>query len=191
MTNRLAAAFEAIDAANLEDPNEHPDGPLAHVQGVKATHWTTVLAPDASDALRIATRAHHLKRWELLRADYPEGRSGYLKWRLDNKKHQADAAATIVRDVGYDDDVADRTTTLLLRRDLGTDPDTQVLEDAACLVFLETQYEPLLDRLDREKAVNAVAKTLKKMSAKAIDLAGSIEMSDDAVSVLKAAAATL
>ncbi len=191
MTDQLAAAFDAIDAANGEDPNQHADGPLAQVQGIRATYWTTILAPDAGDALRIATRAHHLRRWELQRADYPEGRAGYLKWRLENKKHQAEAAAQIVRAAGYHDLTAERTTTLLLRRDLGTDAETQVLEDAACLVFLETQYEPLLERLSHEKAVGAVAKTLKKMSPEAIELSGSIEMSDDAVNVLKEAAATL
>lgn len=191
VTNRLQAAFIAIDSANGEDPTVHSDGPLAQVQGIRATHWTNLLAPNAADALQIATRAHHLRRWELKRESYPEGRAGYLKWRRENKEHQAQAAAEIVRNVGYDDDVAERTTTLLLRQELKSDPDTQVLEDAACLVFLETQYEGLIDRLDREKAIGAVAKTLKKMSPEAIELSGSIELSGNALAILGEAAATL
>lgn len=191
MTNRLELAFKAIDNANGEDPTLHADGPLAQVQGIRATHWTHLLAPNAPDALRIATRAHHLRRWELKRASYPEGRAGYLKWRRENKQHQANEAAEIVRAVGYHDEVAERTTTLLLRKELNSDPDTQVLEDAACLVFLETQYEGLIARLDREKAVGAVAKTLKKMSPAAIELSGSIELSGNALAILGEAAATL
>ena len=51
------------------------------------------------------------------------------------------------------------------KRDLARDPDVQVLEDALCLVFIETQFAELAAKLDRPKMVDVVRKTLKKMSA--------------------------
>ena len=64
----------AIDAVNANDPRTHDTEPLALAQGRKAEAWVVRLDPDASVALRLAARAHHLRRWELPRSDYPEGR---------------------------------------------------------------------------------------------------------------------
>ena len=92
----LVGAFAAIDAVNATDPRRVDGEPLALVQGELASVWLTKLEPDATEELQLVVRAHHLRRWELQRADYPEGRSGYLQWRRDNKAHQADALASIL-----------------------------------------------------------------------------------------------
>ena len=49
-----------------------------------------------SDALRIAARAHHLRRWEVPRSSYPEGRAGYLRWRRDQKARHAREVADVL-----------------------------------------------------------------------------------------------
>ncbi len=184
---KVLEAFAAIDAANAEDPNLFDGQPRALLQGTLATAWTARLVSSPSDEVLLATRAHHLKRWELARAEYPEGRAGYLKWRLDNKKHQANAAASILSELGFDEPTIARVSELLLRKGLGTDPETQLLEDAACLVFLETQFEPLIDRLDADKAINAVAKTLAKMSPEALALSAEVDLSVEAQAILQQA----
>ena len=61
-----------------------------------------------------------------------------------------------------------RVQDLVRKRGLGKDPDVQTLEDALCLVFLETQFHDLAARLDPEKLTGVVDKTLKKMSPDAI-----------------------
>lgn len=176
LTGTLDAVFASIDEANGHDPNALPDGPRAQIQGQLATVWLERLSPDASPPLQVASRAHHLRRWELARADYPEGRAGYLQWRRDNKAHQGDSAATILEGAGWPTTDIERVRQLLSRTRLRTDPETQLLEDVACLVFLETEFAPMVERTEHDHMVTIVAKTLNKMSASAIEAAGTLPL---------------
>ena len=83
--SKFEAAVALIDAANGADPNvmryggtDHPKE-LLHAQLL--TRWLETLRPDAPEALRLAARGQHIRRWEHPRAEYPEGRTGYLRWR--------------------------------------------------------------------------------------------------------------
>jgi len=180
----LAAIFGSIDRANERDPNQLPDGPLALVQGRLGTKWLERLAPNPSAELQVAVRAHHLRRWELRRADFPEGRAGYLAWRRANKAHQAEAAQAILEEAQWSQAEIDRVGELLLRTRLRSDSETQALEDAACLVFLETQFDDLVERTEHDHMVNIVVKTLRKMSDGAIALAGELSFGASAHAVL-------
>lgn len=172
---RLERALAAIDAANRDDPHtievrgaQRPKE-LAHAELV--SEWIARLAPDASEALQLAGRAHHLRRWAIPRSDHPEGRSGYHRWRRALQDLHADEAAKILAEVGYEPALVERVRELIHKRALGRDPEVQVLEDALCLVFVETQYRELAERLDEEKLLDVTAKTLRKMSPRAIELA--------------------
>ena len=191
LTDSLAAIFVAIDDANRRDPNALDAGPRALVEGQRATEWLERLVPDASPALQVAARAHHLRRWELQRSDYPEGRAGYLRWRRDNKAHQADATAAILDQADWPRDKIDRTRELLGRTQLRTDPETQALEDVACLVFLETQFAAMVERTDPDHMVTIVAKTLRKMSDQAIEAAGTLTLEPAGQRVISDAVASL
>jgi hypothetical protein len=130
------------------------------------------LAPDASGALRLAVRAHHLRRWVIPRASRPDGRAGYLRWRRDLKSVHAEAVAEVLTPVGIGPDVIGAVQRLVTKQGLGSDPEAQTFEDVVCLVFLETQYDALIDRLgDDEKMVAVLRKTLPKMSGAAVALA--------------------
>ena len=181
-------AIEAVDAANALDPNvisfSGNEYPLALLQGQRASLWLERLDPAASDAARIAARAHHLRRWTVNRSAYPEGRVGYHRWKKAAKDVHAVALAEITVGTGLGDAVLLRSQMLVRRIGLGTDPETQVVEDCACLVFLETQFETLIDKIGRDPVVDAVRKTLKKMSPAAIQLAGDAVGSELARSVL-------
>ncbi len=98
----LAAAFTAIDEANATDPTTHDGKPLAQVQGQLADGWVLTLDSGASDALRLAARAHHLRRWVVPRSTYPEGRPGYLRWRRDQKTRHAEELGELLGAVGVD-----------------------------------------------------------------------------------------
>lgn len=187
----LTSVFAAIDQANSHDPNTIDAGPLALVQGRLATDWLARLVSDASPALQVAVRAHHLRRWEISRAEYPEGRAGYLRWRRDNKAHQADAAASILRDEQWNDTEIERVRELLSRSGLRSDPATQALEDAACLVFLTTQFPDMVARTEHTRMVGIVAKTLKKMTDRAIELALALPVAEGERSVISDATASL
>jgi uncharacterized protein DUF4202 len=184
----LTAAFAAIDAANAVDPNiiEWRDErwPRAQLQGVLATEWTERLDPRASDEVLLAARAHHVRRWSIARASYPDGRVGYLRWRRALKEVHAEVVAEILPDAGISADSIARVQSLVRKEGLGRDPETQLVEDAICLTFLETQFEDLAARLDHDRLVTAVQKTVEKMSDQAVALVAQTRISPEARAAL-------
>jgi len=178
LSKRLDDALAAIDAANAEDPTvivvRGEATPLALAQGRLAMEWAQRLASSPDEALLLAARAHHLRRWELPRESYPQGRAAYLRWRKDQKSRHARDVEVILREVGYDTDVVARVQALIRRDGLGTAKlssgnDAQVVEDAACLVFIETQLASMAQRIDRDRLLEVIRKTARKMSAFGLD----------------------
>jgi hypothetical protein len=180
---RLAQALAAIDAENAHDPNtisvDGTDRPkeLAHAEMVSG--WVTTLRPDASTELLLAARGHHLRRWEVPRSSYPTGRAGYLRWRRNLHDRHARELGEILAACGYDDATIARVRSIVKKERLRTDPEVQTFEDALCLVFLQTQLAGVAGRLDEDKMVSVLAKSIAKMSeqgraaALALDLAPS------------------
>lgn len=164
----FAEATRRFDAENSRDPNTETVGaeqiPCELAYARRLTDWVKQLCPRASEALLLAARSQHLCRWEIPRASYPLTRAGYLKWRADLRQFHARKSGEILRAVGYDDDVIARVQNLNLKKDFPHDPETRVLEDALCLVFLEHQFAPLVEKSGADKMVNAVQKTWKKMT---------------------------
>jgi hypothetical protein len=185
-------AIAAIDAANAHDPNLIDGRPRALVQGELASKWLARLDPAASPALALAVRAHHLRRWAIPRDDYPAGRGGYLRWRRDLKAVHAESVAHVLRPVGVDPATIERTQQLVRkdglgpdRHGLGRDAEAQTFEDVVCLVFLETQFEDLVERLDDEpKMLDVLRKTIPKMSPAALALAGDAHVPPRAAALL-------
>ena len=81
MSANLSQVLESIDAANQMDPRLDEGAPEALLYGQRMTEQCARLFPDASEVLQIAARGQHVERWILKRAEYPEGKAGYLKWR--------------------------------------------------------------------------------------------------------------
>jgi Domain of unknown function (DUF4202) len=185
-----ARALAAIDDANREDPNVIGGRPRALVQGERASLWLGRLDPEASDALVLATRAHHVKRWTSARSSYPDGRAGYLRWRRDLKSVHSTTLGELLPSCGVDAAVVERARQLVSKTGPATAADAQTFEDVVCLVFLETQFEELIDKLDEQKTIDVLRKTLPKMSAAAIALAASAELHPRGRELLSRAAAT-
>ena len=167
--DRFTRAIAAIDEANAEDPTGKEPR-----DAVLMTEWIERLDPQASEALRLAARAHHVRRWTVPRSSYPDGRAGYLRWRRDLHDVHAREVGAILAAAGYHADVIARVQDIVRKRDLRTDPEVQVFEDALCLTFLQTQYEDLAARLDDEKMADVVAKTLAKMTDRGRTLAAEL-----------------
>ena len=167
---RLRAAFARFDAANAEDPNREDVGGAAQprelVYARRMTETLERFAPDASDAVRLAARCQHIRRWTVPRDTYPGGRDGYRRWRTDLARFHADTAGAILRDVGYGDDTVARVGALLRKERLKADPEVQLLEDVACLVFMERYLPAFAARHDAEKLAGILHKTWRKMSAR-------------------------
>jgi hypothetical protein len=60
----------------------------------------------------------------------------------------------------------------------------QAFEDVVCLVFLETQYDDLIARLDDDKIVAVLRKTIPKMSAHAVSLASAARFTPRGLALL-------
>jgi len=189
----LTAAFAAIDAANAADPNiiewRSERWPRAQLQGMLATEWIETLDPQASDEVLLAARAHHVHRWAIARTSYPDDRVGYLRWRRALKEVHAEVVGELLPPAGISVDAVARVQALVRKEGLGRDPETQLLEDAICLTFLETQFEDLAARLDHERLVSAVQKTVVKMSEQAVGLVAQTRISPAARAALNDALA--
>ena len=166
--DRFRRAVERFDAANAEDPNrELADGVEQPKELVYARRMTARLdrfRPDAPEAVRLAARCQHIRRWTIPRADYPAGREGYRGWRTDLARFHAGTAAAILSDVGYGDDVVARVGALLRKERLKADPDVQLLEDVICLVFVEHYLAGFAPKQDEETLAGVLRKTWRKMS---------------------------
>ena len=165
---RFEAALGRFDGENARDPNtEVADGvsqPRELLYSRRLTGWVLRLKPDAAEPLRLAARCQHLCRWEVPRSSYPMTKAGYLNWRGELKKFHAHKSAEILRALGYPEALVARVQSLNLKRDFPNDPDSRVLEDALCLVFLEFQFAELAAKTDDEKLINALRKTWQKMT---------------------------
>lgn len=168
--DRFRRAIERFDAINAEDPNvatvdgvEHPKE-LLYAQ--RMTAWLERLFPDASEALRLAARSQHIKRWQIARTVYPMDRQGYHRWRTELGRFHADTAAGVLREVGYDAQTIARVQSLLRKERLKADPETQALEDVICLVFLEYYFAPFSELHDEQKLIGILRRTWAKMSPK-------------------------
>ena len=193
--DRFRAAISAIDEANADDPEtiviDGRERPKEQAHAELACDWVLTLDPDASDEQLLAARAHHLRRWELARAEYPDGRAGYLRWRTDQKKRHAAAVGKILADVGYGPEVAERVGSIIRKQRLTSDVDVQTHEDALCLVFLSTQFGPVADQLGADKTVDVLAKTMQKMSTAGIAAVGSLDLDDRESELVRQAAVRL
>jgi hypothetical protein len=161
--------------------------PLALAHGRLAAGWVERLRPDASEYVLLAARAHHLRRWEVPRASYPDGRAGYLRWRRDQKTRHATDVAAILEPAGYDASEIARVQALITRQGLGSDDETQLVEDAACLVFLETQLVSTAATLEPGHIETVLRKTARKMSPAAVALLGEVPLTLEAQAILVAA----
>ena len=192
MTARFDEAIRRIDDANAADPNRLiVDGvprPKEAAHAEMMTRWVRALRPEPGELLLLAARAHHIRRWERPRDAYPAGREGYLRWRTALQRFHADALGEIMADVGYDDAEVKRAQDLVRKRGLGRDPDAQAMEDALCLVFMETQLADFAGQLDDdERMVEVLVSTWRKMSPEGRAAAQALALEDRAAGLLQAA----
>ena len=161
-SRRLEEVLRWIDAANRADPHAKE---LRYAQRMSA--WLARLRPDASETLRIAVRAQHLERWVVPRDRFPAGRRGYLRWRTAAAAHHARRAAQLMQEAGYEAAAAAAVAALLRKEGLaaaGPDSDVQALEDAACLVFLDSYLSEFAAKHPADKVTAILTRTWRKMS---------------------------
>ncbi len=191
--DRRTRALEAFRAANACDPHlvDGPGGPRPKelVDAERLATWVAKLEPEASLALTLASHCQHLRRWELPRSEYEAGRLGYLKWRKALSRFHADQAGEILRGIGYSEDVLLAVRRINLKQDMQQNADVQTMEDALCLTFLEHELAEFALLHPDEKVVDIIAKTWRKMSDRAHQVALGLPFSEHALRLVQAALA--
>jgi tRNAThr (cytosine32-N3)-methyltransferase len=175
-----AQARGLIDAAHAADPKRAADGrPAELVYADRVEAWVVRAAANPTVLLRLAARCQHLERWLVPRTTFPDGKVGYLKWRQSLYKKQADRARELLVQAGVAAIEADEVAGWVSKTGLKANPGTQALEDAACLVFLENEIAEFAAQhadYPREKFVDIIRKTWKKMSPRGQALAQTITL---------------
>jgi hypothetical protein len=170
-----------IDAAHAADPHTASDGrPAELVYAERMEKWIGRIVPDAKPLLRLASRCQHLERWLVPRGTFPLGKPGYLAWRRSLYVKQSERARQLLLSGGISESEAADAATWVSKAGLRTNPGTQALEDAAVLVFLESEIEAFAAQHEdypREKFIDILRKTWRKMSPRAQEFARGLDLS--------------
>jgi hypothetical protein len=188
-TTRFTDACRLFDVANSEDPNLEPgpDGqpvPKELLYAQRMSACLTRVAPDAPEAVQLAARAQHIRRWAIPRSDFPMTRPGYHQWRNTLKKYHAELAGQLMQQAGYEPEPIARVQQLLQKQRLQDDPEVQLLEDVICLVFLEYYFLPFAAQHPEEKVIEIVQKTWPKMTERGHALALQLPFSPEALALI-------
>ena len=193
-SERYARAIALFDAANSEDPRmdqgaDGKDVPYELLYAQRMTDMIDRFAPSASEAAKLAVRAQHIQRWKTPRDSYPMDRTGYLQWRTGLYKFHAETAGRLMKEAGYDDATIEQVKTAVGKKGLKVNPDTQLLEDIADLVFIEHYMLGFAGKkpdYSEERWLEIIRKTWQKMSPAAHEfaLAGKIKLPEPLVPLI-------
>lgn len=190
---RFERTLALFDAANAEDPNqETADGkawPKELLYGQRMTEMLERFAPDASEAVRLACRAQHIQRWKIPRKEYAMTPEGYQSWRTTLYKFHAELAGKFMQEAGYDAEMIERVKKVVSKRGLKVNPETQMMEDVADLVFIEHYmlgFAAQKADYSEEKWLVIIRKTWKKMSdqAHAFAVSGKLKLPESLVPLI-------
>lgn len=193
-TEQFIAVIKAIDAVNAEDPRtikvagvEHP---YETIYAERMTQTMQRMYPEASELLRIAARAQHIRRWQIPRDTFPRNKEGYHKWRLGMRQLHAELVGGIMGDNGYTDDDIALVGRYLRKEQLKRDADSQALENVVDVVFLGYYWDDFTAKFpdyEDEKLIDIIGKTLRKMSSHGHAAALALDLPPETLRIVKAA----
>ncbi len=187
------AAIAAFDQANAEDPNQEMVDNVAYPKELlyaqRMSEMQQRYAPEASEAVKLAVRAQHIQRWKIPRSNYAMDKPGYMLWRTGLYKFHAEKAGNIMKQVGYEDEMIDRVKTIVSKKGLKVNPETQLMEDVVDLVFIEHYmlgFAAQHPEYDEAKWIPIIRKTWQKMSlhAREFALSGRIKLPEALVPLI-------
>lgn len=189
-------AIELFDAANKEDPNivtvDGEECPKELIYSHRMSEMLQRYTPDADDEMKLAIHAQHIQRWKSPRTDYPMDRQGYFKWRIALYSFHAETAGALMEQAGYSEESIARTKQAVSKKGIKANPDSQLLEDVADLVFIEHYLLDFVTKhpdYDEEKWLDIILKTWKKMSdrGQSFALSGAISLPESLVPLIQKA----
>ena len=165
---RFERAIALIDAANASDPTTVTIGEVAArkklVHSEMLTRWVRELTSEPSEALLLAARGQHIRRWEHPRSSFPEGRGGYLRWRTGLYVFHAETTAALLSKAGYDDATIARVSAIIRKKGLGRDTEVQASKTASAWSSWKRNLPNSRAALTARRCSEILRKTWRKMS---------------------------
>ncbi|HEU5146040.1 MAG TPA: DUF4202 domain-containing protein [Chryseosolibacter sp.] len=190
-SEKFRCAIAAFAAYHRRDPNivvvNDVSYPSELLYTQRVADRLNKFHPEANEVVQLAAHCQHIGRWEIPREKYSMDKKGYLQWRNAEKLHHSRIAETILSECGYDGDTIERVQTLLMKKELHSNADTQLLEDVVCLVFLEHYLEEFSTKHPDEKVVDILRKTMRKMSVEGKRGVDSLQLSSKNRSLIERA----
>lgn len=178
----------AIDKLHSEDSvMENVDGNLLPAELVYSKRMLQILEtvfPGSDNLLKISAQCQHLKRWMIVRTDFPMDRQGYHKWRRVVMNYQLDETGKLLYAYSVSETDINKILDSLKNQGAKGNSDSQVIEDTACLVFLKWYLKPFADKHEPDKVLDILRKTLRKVSEKGLNAAADIDLSKDVLILL-------
>src|SRR5688500_12703505 len=91
------------------------------------------------------------------------GAPGHLAWRTDLARAHAERVSGMMADVGYGESDRQRVAALLRKEGIKRNPETQMLEDVICFVFLRWYFAAFAGKHAPADVERIVARTARKM----------------------------
>lgn len=175
--------IQLIDQAHAEDPSiELVNGESISKELLYSTRMSDCLLeffPSASELQQIGAKCQHLKRWEVPRDTYPMGKKGYYQWRTYLYDYQAEKAAEIMNECGYSKEAVEEVKAMVAKKQVKTNSSSQLLEDVACLIFIQFYLKDFAVDYEEEKLIKIIQRTWNKMSEQAQQFALKLSLKDD------------
>jgi hypothetical protein len=195
--NIYEKARDLIDQANSEDPNKVIDADNREwpKELLYSHHMSDMLerfAPETDDAMKLAIRAQHIQRWKSPRTNYPMDKKGYHRWRTALYTFHAETLAGLMAEAGYSADSLERVKLAVGKKELKKNPDTQLVENIAALVFIEhymLEFAGKHPEYDEAKWLDIIRKTWRKMSepAQQFALSGGVKLPEPLIPLIQKA----
>ena len=194
----LNQVITLIDQANSQDPNtEIYNAQSLPKESLYATRMSEMLArfnPNADELMQIAVRGQHIERWQSPRSNFAMNKQGYHQWRSALYIFHASRVIELMQQVGFNEAQQQRVYAAVAKQDIKCNPDSQLVEDVASLVFIEhymLAFTSTKPDYDEQKWLGIIRRTWQKMSVEARDfvLAGNIILPEPLVGLIHKAVA--
>ena len=188
-------AVVLMDAANTEDPNTDVDldakeWPKELLYSHRMADMIERYKPEADHVNQLAVRGQHIQRWKSPRDAFPMDRKGYHQWRKQLYTFHATTTADLMEKAGFDEVSLERVRQSIGKIGIKVNPDTQLLEDIAGLVFIEHYMLAFAEKhpeYTEEKWIDIIQKTWNKMSddAHKYSLSGELKLPEPLIPLIQ------
>ncbi len=157
--NSLGCVKERIEAVI-----SHSSVPEDPVHSKNTLEWLLRLRPHADEALRLAALGHDIERAveeKVKRKDFPD----FESFKAAHAKRSAELLKKIMLDCGVEDtSLIERVHALVLKHEIGGDPDSDLLRDADALSFFDVNISLYFERNGWEETRRRALWGLRRLS---------------------------